>query len=78
MRSFVVLFALLSASFSLSSFAQVASVTSLDQYRNEPLIWEHFDTTIHMHADGTGDRTVHIVVRLRRTSTGKRPKWLPK
>jgi len=64
MRSFVVLFALLSASFSLSSFAQVASVTSLDQYRNEPLIWEHFDTTIHMHADGTGDRTVHIVVRL--------------
>jgi tetratricopeptide (TPR) repeat protein len=64
MRSFAVLFAFLSAGFPLSCFAQTVPATRLDQYRNEALIWEHFDTTIHMHADGTGDRTVHIVARL--------------
>src|ERR1700722_18899832 len=36
----------------------------LNDYRNEPLVWEHLDTSIRMHADGTGDRTVHIAVRL--------------
>jgi tetratricopeptide (TPR) repeat protein len=35
-----------------------------DRYKDEALVWEHFDTTVHMHADGTGDRIVHIVVRL--------------
>lgn len=44
-------------------FAQSAPTPS-DQYRDEALIWEHYDTTIHMHADGTGDRTLHVTVRL--------------
>jgi transglutaminase-like putative cysteine protease/predicted Zn-dependent protease len=34
------------------------------KYKDEALIWEHFDETIHMREDGTGDRTLHIVVRL--------------
>jgi predicted Zn-dependent protease len=38
--------------------------TAGDLYKNEAMVWEHFDTTIRMHADGTGERTVHIVARL--------------
>jgi tetratricopeptide (TPR) repeat protein len=44
-------------------FAQSAP-TRPDQYRDEALIWEHYDTTIHMHADGTGDRILHVTARL--------------
>ncbi len=45
------------------SFAQSAP-TPPDQYRDEALIWEHYDTTIRMHADGTGDRTLRVTARL--------------
>lgn len=47
-----------------SCLAQSASPGQPDQYQNEAMIWEHFDTTIHMHADGTGDRVVHVTARL--------------
>lgn len=33
-------------------------------YKNEAMVWEHFDTTVRMNPDGTGERTVHVVVRL--------------
>ena len=46
-----------------ASFAQSAPAPP-DQYRDEALIWEHYDTTIHMHADGTGDRILHVTARL--------------
>jgi hypothetical protein len=46
-----------------SSFAQSAP-TRTDQYHDEALIWEHYDTIIHMHADGTGDRILHVTARL--------------
>ena len=46
------------------SKAAAATAVPDDKYKNEALVWEHFDTTIHMRADGTGDRTLHIVVRL--------------
>ena len=39
-------------------------VTNSEKYKNEALVWERFDTTIRMHADGTGDRTVHLVIRV--------------
>lgn len=35
-----------------------------DIYKNEAIVWEHFDTTVRMHADGTGERIVHVVARL--------------
>jgi tetratricopeptide (TPR) repeat protein len=38
--------------------------TPPDQYRDEAIIWEHYDTTIRMHADGTGERTLHVIARL--------------
>ncbi len=43
--------------------AQTPPVTPPD-YHKEPLIFEHFDTTVRMNADGTGERTLHVVVRL--------------
>ena len=60
----------LSACLSVASFAQTRATTAApttapdDKYKNEALVWERFDTVIHMHADGTGDRTIHVVVRL--------------
>ena len=44
-------------------FAQ-STPTPPDQYRDEALIWEHYDATIRMHADGTGERTLHVAARL--------------
>ncbi len=40
-----------------------ASAATLD-YKDEALVFEHWDTTIRMHPDGTGDRTEHIVMRV--------------
>ncbi len=57
-----VFFVSLSACLSCACIAQLPPAS--DQYRNEALIWEHYDTAIHMHADGTGDRTLHVVARL--------------
>src|SRR5215475_10152428 len=54
MGSFAV-FLLLSALFSCVCFAQPVPATQPDQYRNEALVWEHLDTSIRMHSDGTGD-----------------------
>jgi tetratricopeptide (TPR) repeat protein len=44
--------------------AQSTSPAQSDPFHNEPLVWEHYDTVVHMHPDGTGDRTVHITARL--------------
>src|SRR3984885_6028486 len=60
MRGIPLAFASLAASFSCACFSQSA----LDQYHDEALVWEHYDTTIHMHADGTGDRILHVTARL--------------
>lgn len=35
-----------------------------DPYRNEAVVFEHFDTTYRMNADGTGQREQHVVVRI--------------
>jgi tetratricopeptide (TPR) repeat protein len=64
MRSFVTLFVFLSAGLANTCFAQSAAATQPGQYPNEALVWEHYDTTIHMHADATGDRTLHVTARL--------------
>ena len=58
------LFPLLFAALSIpASLAQKAAPPA-DPYRDEPLVFERLDTAIRMHADGTGETTVHIVVRV--------------
>ncbi len=69
MRSFPPGFVLLPV-FLMTGFCQSqvrpASSNSSDSdiYKNEAIVWEHFDTTVRMHADGTGERIVHVVARL--------------
>ena len=72
MRSFTVGSALLPAFLStILCHAQVRPAPSIPApsadsttYKNEAIVWEHFDTAIRMNADGTGERTIHIVARL--------------
>lgn len=40
------------------------SSAASDLYRDEPLVFEHFDTTVRMHADGTGERLTRVEVRV--------------
>ena len=63
---FPVLFFALSNTAGLAQPARGSAATDnkADLYKNEAMVWEHFDTTIRMHADGTGDRVVHVTVRL--------------
>lgn len=42
---------------------QPAAATT-DPYKNEALVFEKSETTIRMRADGTGDRDVHVVMRI--------------
>ncbi|MFT4111646.1 DUF3857 domain-containing protein [Silvibacterium sp.] len=37
---------------------------SPDRYSKEAVVWEHVDTAIHTHADGTGERVTHVVARV--------------
>ena len=41
-----------------------AKASSPDAYANEALVFEQSDTTYRMRADGTGERDVHVVVRV--------------
>ncbi len=56
---------LLSACLSIAAFAQApVEPPSADAYRNEGLVFELSETRILMHADGTGQRTAHVKVRI--------------
>ncbi len=59
MRTSATLIVFLSA-----GLASAQSPPPPDPYHNEPLVLEHYDTAVHMRADGTGDRTLHVTVRL--------------
>ena len=61
-----VLLSTLSSSACYGQGTQKASVAKpqVDPYTNEAMVWEHFDTTIRWHADGTGERIVHLTVKL--------------
>jgi tetratricopeptide (TPR) repeat protein len=46
-------------------FTQEAKNTPLpDSFRNEALVIERSETTYRMHSDGTGERDLHVVVRI--------------
>jgi predicted Zn-dependent protease len=56
---------LLSAASSLVALAQTtATPPAADAFRNEALVIERSATTIRMHADGTGEREVHVWLRV--------------
>ena len=45
--------------------AQAPSATPApDAYKNESIVLERSETTYKMHADGTGERDVHVIVRV--------------
>lgn len=62
MRPLIALLVTVSAGFACACFAQTTPQANI--YSNEAIVWEHYDTTLHMHADGTGDRILHISARL--------------
>lgn len=77
MQCFVVLSAVLSMLGSLTGFSQAVvrggqsppaavrgTPAAADPYKDEALVFERFDTTVRMHADGTGERLVHVVARV--------------
>jgi tetratricopeptide (TPR) repeat protein len=51
---------------SCCSFAQsqAAGAATKDEFRNESLVFDRLETTFRMHADGTGERVVHTVMRI--------------
>ena len=56
---------LLSAASSFVALAQTNStLPAADAFRNEALVIERSETTIRMHADGTGERDVHTGMRV--------------
>lgn len=63
-------FALLVGAFSTACLAQsshaapATASASADKYRNEAIVFDNSETTYRMHADGTGERDIHIIARI--------------
>jgi tetratricopeptide (TPR) repeat protein len=65
MRSAAALFALVFTLHAGILFAQdQAKPPSADAFANESLVIEHSDTIYRMHADGTGERDLHALLRI--------------
>jgi tetratricopeptide (TPR) repeat protein len=56
--------ALVSVVLSVSAGAQAPAPASTDRFRQESLVFEKSETTYRMHADGTGERMVHVRLRI--------------
>lgn len=56
--------ACLSAQSSAPQVAKPASSGASSEYSSEALVFEHLDTTYRMQADGTGERDLHVVMRV--------------
>lgn len=48
-----------------------AQTPSSDPYRDEPYVFEHYDTTIRMKADGTGETFAHVVIHMLSEGTAR-------
>jgi len=59
----IVLSAAVIATLPLPSLTQTPA-SSVDPYRDEPFVFERYDTTTTMKADGTGDIVQHVIVRI--------------
>jgi tetratricopeptide (TPR) repeat protein/transglutaminase-like putative cysteine protease len=52
--------------------APATSQPKSDAYRNEALVFERYDTTYRMHADGTGERDSHVVMRVQSSGAAQK------
>ena len=59
----IVLSAAVIATLPLPSYTQTPA-PSVDPYRDEPFVFERYDTTTTMKSDGTGDIVQHVIVRI--------------
>lgn len=61
-----ILLLLVVAAAPVASLAQTSVKPAADTnpYRNESLVFERSETTIRMHADGTGERAIHVQMRV--------------
>jgi tetratricopeptide (TPR) repeat protein len=65
MRTPAVLSVLAFSTFSFAAFAQTqAKPPVTDPYKNEAIVFEKYETTYRMHADGTGERDVYSRARI--------------
>ncbi len=65
MRSISLLCVLFAGVFSLpSAYVQSPASATADAYHNESLVFERYETTYRLNADGTGERIVHVKVRI--------------
>jgi transglutaminase-like putative cysteine protease/uncharacterized protein HemY len=44
--------------------SQAVEAATKDQFRNESLVFDLSETTYRMHGDGTGERVVHVIMRI--------------
>jgi hypothetical protein len=64
MRSIAVVSAWALTVLPLCCFAQSAQSAGADSYRNEALVFERYETVYRMNADGTGERDLHVRMRV--------------
>jgi transglutaminase-like putative cysteine protease/tetratricopeptide (TPR) repeat protein len=64
MRVWFVLSALVASVAPTFCHAQAAAAAAPDPYKNEAVVYERSETTYRMHADGSGERDVHAVLRI--------------
>ena len=48
----------------LNKTVQAAALPPALDYKDEAGVFEHYDTLVRMHADGTGERIDHVVLRV--------------
>jgi transglutaminase-like putative cysteine protease/tetratricopeptide (TPR) repeat protein len=51
--------------------ASAKAPVSSDFYRDEPFVFETLDSSSRMHADGTGEATQHVIVRVQSEGTAR-------
>ena len=61
---FVSLLPLVSSAQKAAPAAKIVPPPATPSFSDQALVFERYDTTYRMHADGTGERDVHVVVRV--------------
>jgi hypothetical protein len=61
---FVSLLPLVSSAQKAAPAAKIVPPPATPSFSDQALVFERYDTTYRMHADGTGERDIHVVVRV--------------
>jgi transglutaminase-like putative cysteine protease/Flp pilus assembly protein TadD len=64
MRSILLICALVLSSHCSFAQSQAAGGAANDPFRNESLVFNRSETTYRMHSDGTGERVLHVLMRI--------------